>query len=145
MMFFSNVVGRFVEARTRWPARLEDVPKFLTFVDGVSARNPPGALVLIDSREGSVLPQPVFNAFVDTLVHSALAPERAAILLPDSAIVMLQMNRMAKQLHRGELRGFREPTEAIAWLGERATNAELRRMVEFVATGAPPDIRRATG
>ena len=122
MMYFTNVVGRFVEVRTKWPARLEDIPKFLEFVDGVSARNPPGALVLIDSRQGRVLPQPVFNAFVETLEYGIHAPQRAAILLPDTAIVEMQMHRLSKQIHRGELRGFHEPSAAIAWLAEVSTN-----------------------
>jgi hypothetical protein len=126
-------VGRLVEARLFAPRTTNDVLLFgqemfrtLTTVRVLS-------VICGDWRAATLASPEVADALLTLMRRGNGYFERSAVLLSrESATFNLQVERVFREAGSDARRAFRDPLAMRRWLGEVLTDAERRRMGEFL-------------
>jgi hypothetical protein len=129
-------VGRLLEVRTdRGYHSLDDVEAMRVRLTLAFERIPAGhqAVIAADWRKARLMDGEAAHgasAMIATFNHRV---ERSAILVSsDSPIAVLQFLHLARETHHPQRRIFHFEDEMVSWLGERLTDQERWRLVEFL-------------
>jgi hypothetical protein len=122
-------VGRLLEAVMQARVTSADI-EAANLVIAKVAREMKGQCVVIgDYRATRFLLEEDAAQLVQMLRRYNDRIERSAILVSEqSAVGVLQMERMVRETKHPQRRAFRDPHEAAAWLGEVLTPAERDRL-----------------
>ncbi|HKO58039.1 MAG TPA: hypothetical protein VJ276_19385 [Thermoanaerobaculia bacterium] len=134
-----NHVGRLVEVKLASPLGVEDVQQFVQAMMAVMQKIPGGRYVgVVDMLEAHVFPAAIADKLSQLLSGASTHVERSALLIGDSAVFGLQVERVIRDANNPNRRVFRNPRELVSWLSEVLAPAERARLERFVEhLGAP--------
>lgn len=135
MVTAENRQGRLVETRIAWPLTEAEVLSVSKQHRILFERMPGLCVAVSDLRKSKVFPSDVAQELIRIMSRVADRIERSAFLLPDSAILGLQLERAIEEGGGGMRRIFRDPEELKDWLGEALTEAEKLRLRAFLWAG----------
>lgn len=122
-----NPVGSLVEIAIWSPVSIDEAQAWGRdhdmVIDGVEGPY----VCFVDLRGARVFPPEVVNAYVSTM-RSESRLRRTATLLPDSAVVSLQIGRMIREAGHPQRQAFEDPGQLYAWLGEVLGAPERERL-----------------
>ena len=127
-----NVVGRLVEVRFASPLTLDEVRQFIGEFQGIIKKLARKYIGVVDLLQADVFPVPVAETLIQLLSGVAPQVERTAILIRDSAVFALQVERVLRNSNNPNRRVFREPEALREWLGEVLDVQEQARLKQFV-------------
>jgi hypothetical protein len=85
----------------------------------------------VDLRGAKVFPPETVHAYVSTM-KAEQELLRTGTLLPESALVALQINRMIREAGHPQRRAFSEAEELRHWLGELLDEKERARVEQLL-------------
>ncbi|MEA2563835.1 MAG: hypothetical protein QOH06_5339 [Acidobacteriota bacterium] len=127
-----NVVGRLVEVRFASPLTLDEVRQFVGEHHAIIKRLARKYIGVVDLLQADVFPVPVAEALIQLLSTVSPQLERTALLIRDSAVFALQVERVIRNSNHPDRRVFRDPEALQAWLGEVLDVQEQARLAQFV-------------
>ena len=127
-----NVVGRLVEVRFASPLTLDEVRQFVGEHHAIIKKLARKYIGAVDLLQADVFPVPVAETLIQLLSGVAPQVERTAILIRDSAVFALQVERVLRNSNNPNRRVFREPEALQEWLGEVLDIQEQARLKQFV-------------
>jgi hypothetical protein len=127
-----NAVGRLVEVRFASPLSLEEVQQFIGEFQGIIKKLARKYIGVVDLLQADVFPVPVAETLIQLLSGVAPQVERTAILIRESAVFALQVERVLRNSNNPNRRAFREPAALQAWLGEALDVQEQARLAQFL-------------
>lgn len=127
-----NAVGRLVEVRFASPLTLDEVKEFVTEHRAITNRLARKYVGVVDLLQADVFPIPVAEALIQLLSGMAPMVERTALLIRESALFALQVERVIRNSNHPDRRVFRDPEQLKAWLGEVLDPTERARLERFV-------------
>ncbi len=136
----ANRVGRLVEIAIWSPVSVEEAIEWGRDHDAVIDRVEGEYVCFVDLRGARVFPPDVVDAYVATMKDERRLL-RTGTLLPLSAVVALQINRMIREAAHPERRAFEDAAPLASWLGERLgipERARLRALLREPAPGLDP-------
>ena len=128
MFKVDNHVGRLVEVRLASPLDLNDVQQFVQAMMAVMAKVQGKYVGIVDMLDAHVFPAAVADKLSQMLSGAATRVERTAMLIGNSAVFGLQVERVIRDANNPNRRVFRSTREMTSWLGEVLTPAERARM-----------------
>jgi hypothetical protein len=136
----ANHVGRLLEVTLASPLTLPEVDQFVR--ENIAAmQGIPGKFVgVADLRGAHVFAVEVTDRLIQLLSGNAARVERSAMLIGESALFALQVERVLRSSNQPNRRAFRDAAEMTAWLNEVLTAPEQARLQQFLreaATGSP--------
>jgi hypothetical protein len=137
-----NRVGRLIEARVTRLRTRADVDEYgAALLLAIRARGT-GAVAPVlcaDHRPVMIYPQEVTDQLVGTFRPNNARYERIAIVVaPTNAVLLLQLERVAREAGSEKRRVFKEPTGALTHLTGALDVAEFARARAFLAELALP-------
>ena len=136
MYSVENRTGRLIEVKLASPLNLTDVHQFVEKHVAIMQHIPGRYVGVVNLLEAYVFPPEVANALSHLLSDAASHVERTALLIGESAVFGLQVERVIRDANNPNRRAFRNGRELIAWLGEVLTVAEKRELERFVSDSA---------
>ncbi|MCP4659984.1 MAG: hypothetical protein GY856_31665 [bacterium] len=132
-MFTSeNHVGRLVELRVRSPVSDDEVLEIRdTQLQHIRRLNEPFVAVT-DLRQAYVFPPHIADGFIVLLESANPRLERSGILITESAVFSLQLERALDAVANPKRRAFRSARELEVWLGEVLSEPEKERLEQFL-------------
>lgn len=127
-----NVVGRLVEARFASPLDLDEVKQFVAEHRAIINRLARKYVGVVDLLQADVFPVPVAQGLIQLLSGVAPQVERTALLIRDSALFALQVERVIRSSNHPDRRVFRDPEALKEYLGEVLDAPEQARLAQFV-------------
>lgn len=127
-----NVVGRLVEVRFASPLALDEVKQFIAEHHALIKKLARKYVGVVDLLQADVFPVPVAETLIQLLSGMAPQVERTALLIRDSALFALQVERVIRNSNNPNRRVFREPEALKEWLGEVLDPLEQGRLAQFV-------------
>ncbi len=127
-----NAVGRLVEVRFASPLTLDEVKEFVGEHRAITNRLARKYVGVVDLLQADVFPIPVAEALIQLLSGMAPMVERTALLIRESALFALQVERVIRNSNHPDRRVFRDPEQLKAWLGEVLDPTERARLERFV-------------
>lgn len=127
-----NVVGRLVEVRFASPLTLDEVRQFVGEHHAIIKKLTRKYVGVVDLLQADVFPVPVAETLIQLLSGVAPQVERTALLIRDSAVFALQVERVIRNSNHPDRRVFREPEALQAWLGEVLDIQEQARLGQFL-------------
>ncbi len=127
-----NLVGRLVEARFASPLALEEVTQFVAEHRAIINRLARKYVGVVDLLQADVFPVPVAQGLIQLLSGVAPQLERTALLIRDSAVFALQVERVIRNSNHPDRRVFRDPEALKEYLGEVLDAPEQARLAQFV-------------
>jgi len=137
MHLIAHHVGRLVEVTLASPITMDEVDLFIRDNLAVLQHIPGKFVGAANLLKAHVLPQDVADRMIQLLSGNAARVERSAMLIGDSAVFAMQVERVLHGGNHPNRRAFRSPTELAAWLGEVLTVPERAQLQMF--------LRKATG
>ncbi len=132
-MFTSeNHVGRLVELRIRSPVTDEEVAELLDTQLEHIRRLEQRFVAVTDLRQAYVFPPHVADGFIALLESANPRLERSGILVSESAVFSMQLERALDAAANPHRRAFRSAEELAAWLGEVLSEPERQRLEQFL-------------
>jgi hypothetical protein len=117
MISTENRAGRLAEIRIVSPVTLDEVKQLTADLRRTMMTH--GKICIVgDLLRCSVFPQDIYDAFLSLLKVDNPAIERSALLLADSAVFTLQLERIVKDAGNPARRTFRDRKALLTWLGE---------------------------
>jgi hypothetical protein len=133
-----NHVGRLVEVKLASPLAVEDIQKFVQDMMAVMQKIPGKYVGAVDMLEAHVFPAAIADKLSQLLSGASTHVERSALLIGDSAVFGLQVERVIRDANNPNRRVFRSTREMVSWLSEVLTPPERARLERFVEhLGAP--------
>ena len=135
-----NHAGRLIEVKLASPLTLEEVQQFAGKHIALMQKIPVKYCGVVNLLEAYVFQPAVADALLKLLSGAASHVERTALLIGESAIFGLQVERLLRESNSSNRRAFRNGQELIHWMSEVLTVAEQRQLERFVreATRAHP-------
>lgn len=133
----ANRVGRLVEVTLASPVTLEEAEQFARENIALMETIPGKFVGVTDLLGAHVVPQDVADRIIRLLSANAGRVERSAMLIGDSALLALQVERLLRSANQPNRRAFRDPAELAAWLNEVLNVQEQAELQQF--------LRKATG
>lgn len=127
-----NVVGRLVEVRFASPLTLDEVRQFVGEHHALIKKLARKYVGVVDLLQADVFPVPVAETLIQLLSGVAPQVERTALLIRDSAVFALQVERVLRSSNNPNRRVFREPEALQQWLGEVLDVQEQARLAQFL-------------
>jgi hypothetical protein len=128
-----NKVGQLLEIRVASPFTLEDAGALFKQIYRTMPKDRGKSRVIADLRGLRIVDPQIIDMVVGMMRIDNPMVERNAFLLPDSgALVLIQSERMLKELGAESRRAFRNRTDAEKWLGEVLSPEEKLRMRRFL-------------
>ena len=132
MHIVANHVGRLMEVTLASPVTLDEIEPFIRANLAV-IQNIPGKFVgVADLLRAHVLPQEVTDRMIQLLTGNASRVERTGMLIGESALFGLQVERVLRSANQPNRRAFRSATEMAAWLNEVLTLPEQAQLQQFL-------------
>jgi len=125
-------VGRLIEVKLTSPLMPSDVQEFVKKHLAIMAQIPGKYIGVVNLLEAYVFPANVAQSLSQMLSGAASHVERTALLIGESAVFGLQVERVIRDANNPNRRVFRNPREMVLWLSEVLTPAEQRRLEQFV-------------
>jgi transposase len=131
MYSVAKSVGALLEIRVSSPLTMDDTMAcfkqiYKTMPRGVMSR------VIVDARGLRIVDPAVVDAIIVMMRQDNPWVERNAFLMPESALIGIQSERMLKELGTSNRRSFHERTAAEEWLGEVCSTEERARLARFL-------------
>jgi len=130
MYSVAKTVGALLEIRVRSPLTMEDA--MALFKQIYKAMRGATSRVIVDARGLRIVDPAVVDAVIMMMRQDNPWVERNAFLMPESALIGIQSERMLKELGTSNRRSFHERTSAEEWLGEVCTAEERARLSRFL-------------
>jgi hypothetical protein len=138
MMSVENRTGRLCEVRFQSPITAAEVTGFLTQLGALVKSARARWLFCSDMRDALVMPSETADVLLDALKRDNPLIERHGVLLGESALFGLQIERMLKNAGSPARRTFRNEADLHAWMAPLFTPDEAARARAFYAErGAP--------
>ena len=133
-MFSVNVkVGRLLEIRLVAPVTIGDIEQGGSRLAELLRQYHPNKLVGVgDFSQATVFPQEVATKVLEVLKADNPRIERSGILVSQSAIFSLQIERLLAHAENINRRSFRDPYDLKAFLGNLLTHEEHARLAQFL-------------
>jgi hypothetical protein len=128
----TNQVGRLVEIAIWSPVLFEEAERWGREHDRVVDSVGQPYVCFVDLRGAKVFPPETVEAYLSTM-KAEQQLLRTATLLPESALVALQINRMIREAGHPERRAFSNADELRRWLGETLDEKERARLEQLLA------------
>ncbi|WP_375772126.1 hypothetical protein NR798_14980 [Archangium gephyra] len=128
----TNQVGRLVEIAIWSPVLFEEAERWGREHDRVVDSVGQPYVCFVDLRGAKVFPPETVAAYLSTM-KAEQQLVRTATLLPESALVALQINRMIREAGHPERRPFSNADELRHWLGEKLDEKERARLEQLLA------------
>jgi len=126
-------VGRLLEIRLIAPVTLQDIEQGHQRLVQLFRRQAPLKLVGVgDLTRATVFAPDVASKALQVLKADNPTLERSGLLVSDSAIFSLQMERLVAQAENPHRRCFHDPFELKAYLGNLLTHEEHARLAQFL-------------
>lgn len=132
MYSIENNVGRLIEIRLASPVSLQEVQNLLRIHSRIVLGVQGKYVSVIDLRKAHVFPQEVTEILTRIMTHANPKLERSGLLIGESAIFGLQVERVIHEGGTDHRRPFREPVLLVAWLGEVLSEPERERARLFL-------------
>jgi hypothetical protein len=125
-------VGRLVEVRLGGVIRQDEFDEgmvnFRALVNNSNSRK----VLCADLRPVRILVPEVAEALLEAMRRDNPVLDRSAILVSDSALFSLQMERLVREARNPNRRTFRDEAGLVDWVSEVLTQTERRRAIEFL-------------
>ena len=131
----THQVGRLVEIAIWSPVSLEEAGKWGQEHDKVVDSVGQPYVCFVDLRGAKVFPPEIVTAYLSTM-KAEQQLVRTATMLPESALVALQINRMIREAGHPERRTFSNADELRRSLGEVLDEKERARLEQCLARPA---------
>src|SRR4051812_16593396 len=140
-MFSVNVkVGRLLEIRLVAPVTLQDIDVGSAKLTELLLKHHPNKLIGVgDFSHATIFPQEVATRVLDVLKSDNQRLERSGILVSQSAIFSLQVERLRAPGENITRRAFRDPYDLKAFLGKLLTHEEHARLAHFLSEKVVPE------
>ena len=132
-----NPAGRLIEVKLASPLTIEEVEQFTQKYVEVMRKIPVRYVGVVNLLEAYVFPKAVAEGLMKLLSGAAAHVERSALLIGESAVFGLQVERLIREANNPNRRAFRNGHELVAWLGEVLTAAEKKELERFIHEAAP--------
>ena len=132
-----NHAGRLIEVKLASPLVIEEVEQFTQKYVEVMRKIPVRYVGVVNLLEAYVFPKAVAEGLMKLLSGAAAHVERSALLIGESAVFGLQVERLIREANNPNRRAFRNGHELVAWLGEVLTAAEKKELERFIHEAAP--------
>lgn len=132
MYHVANRVGRLLEVKLASPLSLEDVQQFAQQHVAITRKMAGTYVGVANLLEASVFLPEVAEALTRMLSGVAAQVERSAMLIGESAIFAMQVERVIRNANSPNRRTFRDAGQLVAWLSEVLTPAEQRQLEQFL-------------
>lgn len=126
-----NHVGRLVEVRLASPLDVSDVQRFVQDMTAVMEKVKGKYVGVVDMLDAYVFPANVADMLSKLLSGAATRVERTAMLIGNSAVFGLQVERVIRDANNPNRRVFRITRELTSWLNEVLTPAERARLERY--------------
>ncbi len=133
MMYVDCKLGRLIETRWASPIDGDDVDHFITRTAAIMRRQAGSFVVFADLEQASVLPPEWIDRVVDLLRSDNARIERNGMLLGNSAVFSMQIERMVRQAGSPARKTFRSLDELKSWILPVLTPKEIARFETFRA------------
>ena len=141
----ANHVGRLIETRVTSPLTIQEAQQLagdlLAAMHDLSRRY----IGVVDLRGAHVFPADVAEMLIKLLSGNAPHVIRTGLLIGDSAVFALQVERGIRTSDPDKRRAFRSAEDLKAWLGEVLTPDEKASLERFLAGGAKANGLAALG
>jgi hypothetical protein len=127
-----NVVGRLVEVRLASPMTLDEIKQFVGEYQAILKRLARKYVGVVDLLQADVFPVPVAETMIQVMSGAAPQLERTALLIRESALFALQVERVIRNSNHPDRRVFRDPEELKKYLGEVLDPLEQNRLAQFI-------------
>ena len=127
-----NPAGRLIEVKLASPLVIEEVEQFTQKYVEVMRKIPVRYVGVVNLLEAYVFPKNVADGLMKLLSGAASHVERSAMLIGESAVFGLQVERLIREANNPNRRAFRHGPELVAWLGEVLTAAEKKELERFI-------------
>jgi hypothetical protein len=132
MFTVERKVGRLVEVRLGGVVKTDEFEDgmihFRSLVNSSNARK----VLCADLRAARILVPEVADSLLEAMRRDNPVLERSAILVSESALFSLQMERLVREAKNPNRRTFRDEGTLVDWIAEILTLGERRRAVEFL-------------
>ena len=135
MMTFLNHAGRLCEAYLTPPFTLDEAKALAGTVRKLITGLGKPAIVCADLRPVTVFPPDIADLVTDMMRSDNPRLERSAILIRDSSVFGLQIERMIRDAGSPMRRAFRVRAQLEKWLAEVLDPQEKERLKKFLDTG----------
>lgn len=133
MISVENPVGRLCLARFVPPFDVKQVDKLAQEIRDILGRLPKPAIFCNDTRRVQVFPPDVSERIVAMLKSDNPRVERSAVVIGNSSVFGLQIERMFREAGNPGRRVFRSVEAITTWLDETLTPLERERMRAHLA------------
>lgn len=133
MLQVENHVGRLIEMTVVTPVTLQELGACLTHFTALATKLPGKFVPVADCRRAHTFPQDVAEGFGKLMRSDNPRIERAAILVGESAVLSMQIERMVREAQNPARRTFRARDAILSWVGEVLNNEERARFAQFLA------------
>jgi hypothetical protein len=133
MYYVEKHVGRLIEVKLASPLTTEDVQQFIQKHLALMQTIPGKYVGVVNLLDAHVFPPAVAQMLSQMLSGASSHVERTALLIGESAIFSLQVERVIRDAQNPNRRTFRNPRELITWLSEVLNPAEQRQLERFLA------------
>lgn len=127
-----NPAGRLIEVKLASPLVIEEVEQFTQKYIEVMRKIPVRYVGVVNLLEAYVFPKNVADGLMKLLSGAAAHVERSALLIGESAVFGLQVERLIREANNPNRRAFRHGHELVAWLSEVLTAAEKKELERFI-------------
>ncbi len=127
-----NHAGRLIEVKLASPLVIEEVEQFTQQYIAVMRKIPVRYVGVVNLLEAYVFPKAVADGLMKLLSGAAAHVERSALLIGESAVFGLQVERLIREANNPNRRAFRNGHELLAWLSEVLTAAEKKELERFI-------------
>jgi hypothetical protein len=124
--------GRLLEIRMESPLEFADVQEFRQRVMALVGAALRPVIACTDLRRARIFSPDSAEAITSMMRHDNPRVERNAILVGDSALFSMQVERMVREAGSHSRRTFREPLELKLWLRDALSESERWRLNMFV-------------
>ena len=128
----ANHAGRLIEVKVASPLLLEEAHELVRDLLAVMQKVSGQAVGVIDLLGAHVFAPDVAETLIQLLSGNASHVERTAMLIGESAIFALQVERAIRSSNPDKRRAFRAPEELKGWLGEVLTTEEKAALARLV-------------
>jgi hypothetical protein len=135
MMSMAKHVGRLCEARFVPPCTVEETEGLILNIRRVVAVTKEQLIFCCDGRQVPVFPPAVAELLTNVMRADNPHIDRNGILVSQTSIFGLQIERMFREAGNPARRTFRVRSELVTWLGETLSPAERTRLATFLDEG----------
>jgi hypothetical protein len=132
MFTVERKVGRLIEVRLGGVIKVEEFEEGMIHFRALVNSNNSRKVLCADLRPARILVPEVAEALLEAMRRDNPVLDRSAILVSESALFSLQMERLIREARNPNRRTFREEGALVDWISDVLTQGERRRTLEFL-------------